>query len=63
MKPYENGEDDGAECASDESLPGLFGGQLDEGRFAEEEPEHVGHDVAADDHRNRHQEPGSEKFT
>lgn len=44
-------------AAADETLPGLLGAQLDERGLSEEETEHVGHDVIADDHGHRHYEP------
>lgn len=57
----EVGEDDAKhdrrEAAADESLPGLLGAQLDERRFAEEEAEHVRHDVVANNHHDGHDEP------
>ncbi len=50
-------KDDGRKPAADEALPSLLGRQLYQRRLAEEEAEHVGHDVVADDHRHRDDEP------
>ncbi len=43
--------------SSDESLPGLFGAELDERRLAEEEAEHVGHHVVHHHHQDGQDEP------
>ena len=44
--------EDGGHTPAQVTLPGLFGAQLDEGSPAEEEPEHVGHDVVDDHHHD-----------
>ena len=42
---------------TNESLPGLLGAELDEGRAAHGEAEHVGHDVVDDHRHDRQDEP------
>lgn len=53
----QNSKDDSGECSSDESFPRLLRRQLDQRRLSPEESEHVGHDIAADDHGDGSQEP------
>lgn len=44
-------------CSTDESFPGFLRWQFDERRSAEEESEHVRHDVITDDHWHWNQKP------
>lgn len=53
----DDAEDDRREAAANEAFPGLLRTQLDERRFSEEESEHVSHDVVADNHHHRDNEP------
>jgi hypothetical protein len=53
----DDAKDDGCEAATDETFPGLLWAQLDQWSFTEEEAEHVGHDVVADDHHDGDDEP------
>lgn len=50
-------EDDSCEATADEAFPSLLRTQLDERRFSEEESEHVGHDVVANNHHHGDNEP------
>lgn len=50
-------EDDSGETAANEAFPSLLRAQLNERSFSEEESEHVSHDVVANNHHHRDDEP------
>lgn len=60
-KREDDAQQEGADAAPNEALPGLLRRHLDEGRLAEEHAEDVGEDVIGDDHRRRDQEPTKQR--
>ena len=54
---YHQSKSHSRNASSNEPFPGLLRAQLDERSLAEEEAEHVSHDVVADDHGDWHYEP------
>jgi hypothetical protein len=57
LSAHKVGGQHGADGGADEALPGLLGGELDEGRAAKEEADEVGGDVVDDDEGHGEQEP------
>lgn len=53
----DDSEDDRSESAADETFPGLLRAELDQGGLTEEEAEHVSHNVVANNHHDRNDEP------
>ena len=54
---HQDSKHDSGNGAANEAFPGLLRRQFDERRATEEEAKHIRHDVVADDHRHRNQEP------